>query len=426
MTDMETVANTLDIPAKTCVRGLERSKIQHPVMNQVPSKLISAAQKLQVLWFASLTLKNPVKVWKALKQLNALVKVYLGGNSIRKVARVRNRFYWDMYGPSWPSQTFRNHIRAEIERTHYKKPGSALRNVLLAITTHCPLQCEHCYEWDNLNKKEKLSLRDLKLLVSKFQQRGVAQIHFGGGEPMLRFNDILEIMKDVRQGTDFWLVTSGYQLTSEKATELKQSGLTGVSVSLDHYLPGHHNTFRNFNDAFYWAQQAAVNAANAGLVVAMSLCATREFVTWDNLLNYAETARAWGASFIQLLEPKAVGHYNGKDVSHTCEQKQILHDFFIKMNNQKKYQSYPIIIYHEPYLETIGCFGAGNRFLYVDPLANIHACPFCRKAAGNALADDLEEVIDTLRTRGCGSYTNAVENDTSWRSTVPTSLSHSQ
>ena len=92
-----------------------------------------------------------------------------------------------------------------------------LHMAFVAITKKCPLACEHCFEWDNLNKREKLSLSDLKKIVYSLQEKKIAQIHFSGGEPMLRVQDMLEVLQTAKPGTDFWVITSGYNFTAENA-----------------------------------------------------------------------------------------------------------------------------------------------------------------------------------------------------------------
>ena len=65
---------------------------------------------------------------------------------------------------------------------------------------------------------------------------------------------------------------------------------------------------------------------------------------------------------------------------------------------------YPIISYPGYHQRRIGCLGAGNRYLYIDPKGDIHACPFCRHAAGDAFSASMEDVIKVLRNRGCQIY----------------------
>ncbi len=60
------------------------------------------------------------------------------------------------------------------------------------------------------------------------------------------------------------------------------------------------------------------------------------------------------------------------------------------------------MIYHEYYQPTLGCRGGGVGAFYIDPLANVHACPFCRQSAGNLLTERVDTCVERLRKTGCG------------------------
>lgn len=383
--------------------GDQKAKTDGPIVSSWKKMIVVFLIKLELAWFALIHLKNPWLTWKVLNHILYLVKQYFGGHDIPKISKVGNKYYWDMYGPSWPSVTFRKHVQDEFNR--YGNPRhTTMRTVLLSITSKCPMQCDHCYEWDNLNVPEKLSLESLKKAIEELQQNRTCQIYLGGGEPMMRFADICELLKFAKPGTEFWLATSGYNITPERAKSLKNCGLTGVSISLDHYLPDEHNAFRHHNQSYYWAQLAAHSAREAGLVVAMSLCSSKNFTSEKNLIGYANVAHRWGASFIQILEPRAVGHYGGKDVTLNTTQKECISNFANALNSEKKYKKFPAVIYHEPFFKSVGCSGAGDRSVYVDPLGNVHACPFCRKATGNITDGLLANNILALRKNGCPTY----------------------
>jgi MoaA/NifB/PqqE/SkfB family radical SAM enzyme len=121
-------------------------------------------------------------------------------------------------------------------------------------------------------------------------------------------------------------------------------------------------------------------------------------------MTYANLAKNMGVSFIQILEPRAVGHYNGKDVLLDAGHEKILEAFYLKMNYQKRYRKFPIVCYHGYYQRKTGCFGSGNRSLYVDTDGNLHACPFCRTKMGSALSDDLDRDIELLKEAGCHEF----------------------
>lgn len=365
-------------------------------------KLVTACMRIHIFLIAWVHYKNWNKALTTIRLLKGQIKKYTGAHAIRKVAHIDNRYYWDMYGEGWPSRAFIRNVQRECNRIHASPDDHVgMRNVLFGITTKCPLKCEHCYEWDNLNLKERLSFSDLQMAFEKLITYGVGQIHLGGGEPMMRYHDIIALLQLYSDRVGIWIVTSGFQLTEERAYELKRAGLTGVCVSLDHHEEAAHNRFRNDDQSYQAAHRAATAARNAGLVTALSLCATKEFTTEENIRAYIAMGRSLGVSFIQFLDPRAVGHYEGKDVKLSADQKRILEEVFLQTNTTPAHQDDPIIIYHEYYKPTLGCRGAGNGAFYIDPLGEVHACPFCRKSAGNLLTNSLEECVHKLRQKAC-------------------------
>ncbi|MEI7896156.1 MAG: radical SAM protein [bacterium] len=381
----------------------------HPqmILTGIRKKLI----RLRVGWHMARVVyrscKSAVLCMKTLEQLAQHRKNY-AGEKIKKIAKVDGKYYWDLYIPGYKSLAITNFFDGETNRiSGTEKKTNRFTNILIAITKACPLKCEHCFEWDALNGRETLSLSDIKTLVRKFQDQGTGIIQLTGGEPMMRVDYLLEILKSAGPGTEFWILTSGYNLTPENAQKLKRAGLTGVVISLDHFNPDVHNLFRGSNKSFEWVQTGVKNAIEANLVAALSICVSKSFATESNLMEYAGLAKEMGVSFIQLLEPRAVGHYKGKDVLLDAVHEKTLEEFYLKMNFNRKFRKYPIVCYHGYYQRRTGCFGAANRSLYVDTDGDVHACPFCRTKMGSALYDDLEQLTGPLESTGCPRYATA-------------------
>ena len=381
-----------------------------PLVRGMHKILIGILIKFNVITIAIRLYINPLKVIKVIKQLELLRRQYMGDFKVKKLFKIHNRYYWDMHAPGWPSKAFTKYNEGEMNRIiHFRPISDYLNSMIFAITKKCPLQCQHCYEWDVINKKETLSTSDLKSIVLKFQNRGkgVAQIQFSGGEPLSRYEDILELLKIANTDTDFWIVTSGYHFTKEKARRLKSAGLKGIAVSLDHFNENQHNSFRGSKDSFSWVLKSIRHAHQVGLAVILSLCVTKEFTSEANLINYALFAQKLGAAFILLIEPRAVGKYAGKDVALTAEQENILDTFYLKMNYDSEFAEFPAVSYHAYHQRRVGCFGGTNRYIYVDTNGDIQVCPFCQKKYGNVLSELLNERMDLIQKNGCTPYKQA-------------------
>ena len=61
----------------------------------------------------------------------------------------------------------------------------------MSVTDRCNLNCTHCYKKDEMKNLADLSLEDMKAIYDKFQPQ---MIQLFGGEPTLRWNDILEFI----------------------------------------------------------------------------------------------------------------------------------------------------------------------------------------------------------------------------------------
>lgn len=340
--------------------------------------------KLRLFYFAFIILKNPRKVFKIFKNLIALRDNVQGG-ALKKMYKVDGKYYVTQYRPGWPSKIYDSFIKNELRRMAFPLTiTEKLSFVFLAITRKCPMQCEHCFEWDNLNLKESFTKEDLFKVIDLYQQQGVQQFHFSGGEPMVRIKDLLELIKYASQKSECWVLTSGFNFTIENAKLLKAAGCTGIVVSIDHYIPELHNKFRRTIDAFDLAVNAVAAAQQAGMVTSLSVCATKEFIDGGHVMPYMQFAKQLGVQFVQVLEPRSVGHYEGKDVllkeNHIAELEQL----FKTINHSAEYKNYPTLIYHGYHQRRIGCF-SGSRSLYIDSAGDVHACPFCHTKSYNII-----------------------------------------
>lgn len=349
--------------------------------------------------------RHPLKTIQTLNRIIAFKKKIGRNHGLTKFARVGKHYYWDIYTPGFRSVAFEKFVQSEANRMHpQKKFTNRFLNVIISITNKCSYKCEHCYEWDFLNKKDDLPLEDIINIVQKFQNMGTTLIHFSGGEPMLRVDDMIKILESADKTTQFWIATSGYQLDLTNAKRLKEAGLTGVTISLDDIDAESHNKFRGYKRAFDWVQIAINSCIEAGLVTALSTCIKKEKVNETYLMSYMNMAKEMGVAMVQILEPKAVGHYNSQDIELERNQEHILDSFYHKLNFMKGFEDYPVIIYHGHHQRKMGCFSAGDRVIYVDSDGDINPCPFCKKKGTNALNPNLEKGIELLRKEGCNKY----------------------
>lgn len=367
---------------------------------------VAVRVKITILYLALRIYRSFLKAIKASRDLKGFRKTIYGRRERRRCMKLEGKYYFGLYMPAFPSKIFDQFIQTELNRIiPHDKPVNRLQTIHFAMTNKCPLHCEHCFEWNNLNKPEPFTVTELKTLINAFQKAGCTQFHFTGGEPLVRIKRLEELIRFTSHTSECWVLTSGHNLTIENATLLKNAGATGVIISLDHCDPAIHNAFRGSDKAYYWAMKAVHHANQVRLVTAFSICLTRSFISEKNLLQYAKLAKKCGVSFVQLLEPKAVGHYEASNVALAPEHLKVLDSFYIDINFNKQYKDYPVFIYHGFYQRRMGCLSGGKWGLYIDSAGFIDACPFCHTKTYNA-RDIISGKLnpDQIQMGGCPVY----------------------
>jgi MoaA/NifB/PqqE/SkfB family radical SAM enzyme len=357
-----------------------------------------------ILFLALLRWKSPAK---SIANVTRMIRLRGSAGHTRttfKYVRAAGRWFWDLYSPGWPSASFRTYIRQSLNLAAPAIGETGLQAIVFGVTRQCPLACDHCSESQTRNTPDPLDLNALKRVLDVFLEYGVSQIQFSGGEPLVRWLDLCSLMEHGGNGVDYWILTSGYGLTKEKASTLKESGLTGISLSCDSWNEKEHVRFRHSESAFSWMSTAAENAREVGLVLCLTLCAMPSFITRENLDRYAALAVSLGAGFIQVLEPRRVGGFAEKNVALAPDQLTMLDEFYERMNFDRRSARMPAVCYHGYNQRRVGCFGAGRRYLYVDAAGDVHACPFCKGSVGNCLNEPLGVLLQRLKKRGCHAF----------------------
>ncbi len=377
-------------------------RLQGRLITGLPATRVKLRAGIALVRISFQIYKSPKQALKALLLLIRQRKRIHGNSRDHKIVRANDRYYWSIYTPGFPSDGFNAVIEREIRSAfHSSDAAIPLQTLILSISSRCHYHCEHCFEGDNLNAAEHLTYEALSRVVDDAVQNGIRHMQLGGGEPMLRFDDMIRLMKQANGTIDFWLSTSGYGLTPELAKTLRKSGLTGVTISLDHWDENLHNQFRHHTKAYQWALKAVKNCNDAGIITNLTICITRAMANAKDLMKYMELARRREVQFVRFLEARKVGNYAGKDIMLRTHEQEAVTAFYLKLNSEKRYNAYPIIQYPGYHQRKLGCYGAGNRYLHIDARGNYHGCPFCRGAVGNIEAMSLREAMGLLQEKGC-------------------------
>jgi len=324
---------------------------------------------------------------------------------LKKIVRFSNHYYLSVLkAPRWPSKPFDLYVANGGLNT--KAAGTPLKShidfVVLAMTRKCHYNCKHCYEYFHLAETDSVPVERWKEVIKELQNLGVGTIVLSGGEPMLRYDGLLELIKSGdKRRSDFHIHTSGNCVTSEKALALKKAGLIAAGVGLDDLNQKRQDTFRGYQSAFIEATTAIKYLREAGIFVYLNNCLTKELIRSGDLWNYFDLAKDLKVGTIQLYEPKPCGRYLSEKADDLFSEndRKIVTEFFKSANQKKKYRDYPKVTYVD-YFENadhLGCLMGGLSHFHIDSLGNVAPCVFLPISYGNILQEDLVDIYTRMR-----------------------------
>jgi PqqA peptide cyclase len=138
---------------------------------------------------------------------------------------------------------------------------------LLAEVSHrCPLRCPYCSNPLALQRASaELDRADWERVLSEAAELGILQVHFSGGEPLVR-RDIVDLVRHASAaGLYTNLITSGVLLDRTRLAELVAAGLEHVQLSFQDAEPTSADDIAGLVGAHEKKLEAAKLVRDAGL-----------------------------------------------------------------------------------------------------------------------------------------------------------------
>ena len=200
--------------------------------------------------------------------------------------------------------------------------GRPLRDLRISVTDRCNFRCTYCMpkevfgkDYPYLPHADLLSFEEITRLARLFMAHGVHKIRLTGGEPLLRKDlplliaQLAELRTTEGQAPDITLTTNG-SLLARKARQLKEAGLSRVTVSLDSLDDA---VFRAMNDVDYPVSDvlAGIAAAqDAGLANVKVNMVVKRGTNDGDIVAMARRFRGSGVT-LRFIEFMDVGATNG-------------------------------------------------------------------------------------------------------------------
>ncbi len=274
----------------------------------------------------------------------------------------------------------------------------------MAITYKCQCDCLHCsshiYKEEVDHNKSALSLEEMKIAIKQSIDLGTTCVILTGGEPLLH-KKIYELINAVDKNKSICTIfTNGEYLTESVVQKLKEAGIFGVFVSLDHPDPKEHNQHRKRKDLFEKAVQGIKLCQKKGIVTGISTFTTKEKMLngeLDIMMNLGKKLDVLEVFVFDIIatgklenEPSCM--LNANDINALKE--------FRKKYNLKP--EYPRII-HQTMFTSIaypcaaeGCPG-GVAQIHIRGNGDVCPCDFTPLSFGNIRQRPLSEIWQSIR-----------------------------
>jgi PqqA peptide cyclase len=178
---------------------------------------------------------------------------------------------------------------------------------LLAELTHrCPLRCPYCSNPLELSRASaELDTATWCRVFDEAAALGVLQVHFSGGEPLVR-RDLVELVAHAaKAGLYVNLITSGIGLGAHRLAGLVEAGLEHVQLSLQDSDPATGDRIAGLAGAQQAKRDAAALVCAAGLPLTVNAVVHRQNL--ERLEDIVDLALSLGAERLEVAHVQYYG-----------------------------------------------------------------------------------------------------------------------
>ena len=249
---------------------------------------------------------------------------------------------------------------------------------LLAELTHrCPLRCPYCSNPLVLERAgAELDTAAWQRVLSDAAALGVLQVHFSGGEPLVR-RDLASLVAHAAQAGLYGnLITSGIGLDAARMAALAKAGLEHVQLSLQDSDPGQGDRVAGLAGAQAQKHRAAQLVRDAGLPLTVNAVVHRQNL--DRLQDIIELALSLGADRLEIAHVQYYGWALQNRAALLPSREQLVEATMLVEAARVRLKGVMAIDYVVPDYyarRPKACMGGwGRRFLNVTPSGTVLPC----------------------------------------------------
>jgi pyrroloquinoline quinone biosynthesis protein E len=274
---------------------------------------------------------------------------------------------------------------------------------LLAELTHrCPLQCPYCSNPLELERaKEEMDSQQWLRAIAEAAELGCMQIHFSGGEPMVRRDLEVLVAGAAQAGLYTNLITSGVLLDAARLAALAKAGLEHVQLSFQDSAAEIGDRIGGYAGGHDKKLAAAAMVREAGLPLTANFVVHRQNI--HHLEAMIEMAVAIGAQRVEIANVQYYGWALKNRAALMPSRSQL--DAMIETIKHLRERLNGVIVidfvapdYYARRPKS--CMGGwGRRFLNISPCGDVLPCHAAKSISGlsfdNVRQRSLHEIWQT-------------------------------
>ncbi|MBI3466678.1 MAG: pyrroloquinoline quinone biosynthesis protein PqqE [Planctomycetes bacterium] len=177
--------------------------------------------------------------------------------------------------------------------------------LLAELTYRCPLKCPYCSNpLELVRYRQELDTATWQRVLAEAAQLGVVQVHFSGGEPLVR-RDLPELVHEARQRDLYSHLSTGATLADEASLQrLRTAGLDALQISLQDARPAENDWLAGV-PSFAKKRRAVEAAKRLELPITLNVVLHRHNL--DHLEEIIELACQWRVDKLELAHVQYAG-----------------------------------------------------------------------------------------------------------------------
>src|SRR5262245_43290261 len=257
-------------------------------------------------------------------------------------------------------------------------------SLLAELTYRCPLACPYCSNPLKLRLEDsELDTRTWERVLTEAAELGVVQVHFSGGEPLVR-HDLAELVTHARgQNLYTHLITSGMGADERRLLQLRDAGLDALQISLQDSRPAQNDWI---GGAPSFEQKRGVVRAARRLDFPVTLNVVVHRHNLDAVEELIELAAEWDVDRLELAHVQYTGWAFRNRNALLPRREQVERAAEVVERARERNGTRPEILHVLPdYFQQFpkACLnGWGRVFLTVAPDGAVLPCQSAREIAG--------------------------------------------